>query len=181
MEFFVHAAASDVEEEVLGKGRGEEAELVALARAQAKGKAVARELADFSGPILSSDTVVHIGQELLDKPADPDEARNFLRRLSGAEHGVVTAVWLRYNSREHSVWRRTLVRFAELPEEIVEAYIATGEPFDKAGGYGIQGVGGALVESINGCYFNVMGLPLQATAELFSSVGISWSLNSTPS
>lgn len=179
VQFFVRAASSDVEEEVVGEGRGQEAEFVALARAEAKGKAVAEELSDYSGSILSSDTVVHIGHEILDKPVDAEEARSFLKRLSGSQHGVVSAVWLRHDSREYSIWRRTFVRFAELQPETIEAYISTGEPFDKAGGYGIQGVGGALVESITGCYFNVMGLPLNATAELFSKVGLPWCLGSS--
>lgn len=177
--YFVRAASADTEEAVTSLGRGMEAEQVAVARARLKGMAVAEELCregDGERTILSADTVVHLEHELLDKPADEEEAMKFLRLLSGSRHGVVTAVWLRHRGREHVRWVRTWVRFANLTEDLMRAYVATGEPYDKAGGYGIQGVGGALVEGIDGCYFNVMGLPVQAVATLFSQLEIPWAL-----
>lgn len=174
-----------MEEEILSSGRGHEAEEVAVARATIKGKAVRRLLACESddrlnrASVLSADTVVHIDSDLLDKPSDHDQARVFLTRLAGQEHGVITALWLWHQGQEYQRWVRTWVRFGEISSDLIEAYIRTGEPFDKAGGYGIQGVGATLVESIRGCYFNVMGLPLFVTSRLFSEVGISWELDSS--
>lgn len=177
VDFFVRAASAEVEEEVLGAGRGEQAEEVALGRARAKGLAVQSEL-DSDQSILSADTVVHLGTEILDKPQDKGQAQEFLFRLSGKRHGVVTALWLWANGREYQAWVRTLVKFAELDSDIVAAYVETGEPYDKAGGYGIQGIGGTLVEGIEGCYFNVVGLPLRETSLLLTKAGIPWALSS---
>ena len=176
--FFVRAAGDDVEEAVIGAGRGREAEQVALERARLKGLAVQNQLQaeGLNCPILSADTVVHLEDQLLDKPGDHDEAMAFLQRLSGTTHGVVSAVWVLDGETHLSAWRRTLVRFAELSRETMEAYVETGEPYDKAGGYGIQGVGCALVESIEGCYFTVMGLPVRETSLLLSQAKISWKL-----
>lgn len=177
--FFVEAAGAEVEEAVDAVGRGQQAEEVALARAAMKGRSVVDALSvrGESCPVLSADTVVHIEDEILDKPSDADEARRFLNRLSGTEHGVVTAVWLFDGKDEHTTWRRTLVNFAKLSPSTIEAYIETGEPFDKAGGYGIQGVGGTMVSRIDGCYFNVMGLPIHDLAKLLNRIGQPWTLN----
>lgn len=179
VSFFVQAAGPEVEEAVSAVGRGEQAEQVALARAKIKGDSVVKILRAGGKrcPVLSSDTVVHIETEILDKPADADEARRFLERLSGTEHGVVTAVWLYDGKNEYTTWRRTMVRFDRLSPATIQAYIDTGEPFDKAGGYGIQGVGGALVSGIEGCYFNVMGLPVFDVAKLLTQIGVPWALN----
>lgn len=177
--FFVQAAGADVEEKVLAAGRGAEAEEVAISRARIKGDSVVNILRARGTlcPVLSADTVVHIDSEVLDKPTDEAEARRFLERLSGKEHGVVTAVWLYDGEKEHAVWRRTRVTFAQLSSRMIDAYIRTGEPFDKAGGYGIQGVGGAMVSRIDGCYFNVVGLPIYDTAKLLTRIGYPWALN----
>ncbi|MFB3909946.1 MAG: nucleoside triphosphate pyrophosphatase [Candidatus Eisenbacteria bacterium] len=112
--------------------------------------------------VLAADTIVHHDGEVLEKPGDADHARALLRRLSGAWHEVFTGVCLRRLSDERIVTGHELSRvlFSPLDEETIEAYVATGEPMDKAGGYGIQGYGGLLVSRIEGCYFNVMGLPL---------------------
>jgi nucleoside triphosphate pyrophosphatase len=179
VSFFVQAAGPEVEEQVIAAGRGEQAEEVALARARIKGDSVVNILRAGGRfcPVLSADTVVHIDTEVLDKPADEKEARRFLERLSGNEHGVVTAIWLYDGTQEHTTWRRTMVRFAKLSSETIDAYIRTGEPFDKAGGYGIQGVGGALVSGIDGCYFNVVGLPIYDTANLLTRIGYPWALS----
>ena len=176
--FFVRAAGDEVEEAVAGAGRGREAEQVALERARLKGVAVQEQLLaeGVACPVLSADTVVHLNERLLDKPQNQAEAIEFLQSLSGTTHGVVSAVWILDGETRLSAWRRTLVRFAELDRETMEAYVETGEPFDKAGGYGIQGVGGALVESIEGCYFTVMGLPVRETALLLRQAKISWKL-----
>ncbi len=110
--------------------------------------------------VLGADTVVVIDNRLLEKPADAAEARAMLSLLSGREHSVITGICLRHSGGsivDHSV---TNVRFAAMTRTEVEDYIAGGEPMDKAGAYGIQGFASKFVESIDGCYFNVMGLPL---------------------
>lgn len=177
--FFVRSAASDVEEVVIGTGRGEEAEQVALGRAEAKGRAVLAELAAEQHPVrtvLAADTVVHLGSRLLDKPADRAEALEFLTTLSGQRHGVITALWFAHLGEVHTSWRRTWVEFDVLTQELMEAYVDTGEPYDKAGGYGIQGPGAALIQGIEGCYYNVMGLPVNDTYRLLTTSGFRWKL-----
>ncbi len=121
--------------------------------------------------VLGADTVVALGDEVLGKPRDAADARRMLRALSGRRHDVVTGLSLAYvrDGRTVACVRdavETEVRFAELPEALVEWYAATGEPLDKAGAYGIQGHGALLVERIDGCYYNVMGFPLRRLYEL---------------
>ncbi|MBQ3510307.1 MAG: septum formation inhibitor Maf [Peptococcaceae bacterium] len=119
------------------------------------------------GLVLGSDTVVVSDQRLLGKPATEEEAAEMLRSLSGRWHQVMTAVALVDASGEREPWvsvEKTGVKFRNLSEEDIAAYIATGESMDKAGSYGIQGYGALLVEKIEGCYFNVVGLPLQRVA-----------------
>lgn len=125
--------------------------------------------------VLGADTVVVLDGRPLGKPADRDEARRMLRSLSGCEHEVITAVALAADDGEgaavvaedHVV---TQVCFRKLSEAEIEAYVASGEPMDKAGGYGIQGLGAILVHEIRGCYFNVVGLPLSRTWEMLREV-----------
>jgi septum formation protein len=88
--------------------------------------------------------------------------------LAGAEHNVHTGVSVRANDRTRSVVVTTIVEFVELDDQTIEAYVSTGEPFDKAGGYAIQGAGGALVKRIDGSVSNVIGLPMEETLELLS-------------
>ena len=111
---------------------------------------------------IGADTVVVVGDEILGKPESPDDARRMLRLLSGATHEVHTglAIIRRPGAAEAVIEEATSVTFAPLSDDEIDAYIATGEPFDKAGAYGIQGIGGRYVTGIDGCYFNVMGLPL---------------------
>lgn len=125
--------------------------------AQAKAEA-AWESADEI--VLGADTVVVIDGQVLEKPADAADARAMLRLLSGREHTVITGICLLHRDGiilDHSA---TQVRFAPLTESEIAAYVASGEPFDKAGAYAIQGLASKFVESVNGCYFNVMGLPV---------------------
>ena len=175
----VYSAPSETEEAVVGEGRGEEAELVASARAESKGEAVLHLLKgegrdDVS--ILAADTVVHLGRTLLDKPADPDQAAEFLRTLSGQRHGVITALWFHHRGRVHTRWVRTWVDFDDLSEELIADYVSTDEPYDKAGGYGIQGPGSVLVRGVEGCFYNVMGLPVNETFRLLQESGFRWRL-----
>jgi septum formation protein len=103
---------------------------------------------------------------ILEKPRDDLDAKRMLRLLSGREHHVVTGMCLitpgNDNQSPHvkSFCEMTKVKFADLSDELIDAYVKTREPMDKAGSYGIQGIGGSIVEKIEGCYFNVMGLPL---------------------
>ncbi len=110
--------------------------------------------------ILGADTTVELDGELLEKPADAADAARMLRRLSGRLHQVHTGICLA--SAEETVLdvATTEVTFAPLTAVEIDTYIASGEPFDKAGGYGIQGLASKFIERIDGCYFNVMGLPI---------------------
>jgi septum formation protein len=112
--------------------------------------------------VLAADTVVCLEDEVLEKPRDAGHARELLRRLSGRWHSVFTGICLRRLRDERVVLghESSRVLFSHLSDEEIESYLATGEPLDKAGAYGIQGYGGLLVQRIEGCYFNVMGLPL---------------------
>jgi septum formation protein len=111
---------------------------------------------------IGADTVVVAGGEILGKPSSVDDAHRMLRLLSGRTHEVHTGIALvrRPGEMEGDVREITRVMFDTLSDEEIEAYIATGEPLDKAGAYAIQGIGGRYVTRIEGCYFNVMGLPL---------------------
>jgi septum formation protein len=122
--------------------------------------------------VLAADTTVCIGDEILGTPVDAAEAADFLGRLSGREHEVLTAVAFKFGERMETELSATAVRFRALePAEIVR-YVASGEPMDKAGAYGIQGQAGAFVTEIRGSYSGVMGLPLYETAQLLKRFGI---------
>lgn len=110
--------------------------------------------------VIGCDTVVIIGGEILGKPTDKNDAYRMLSLLSGEIHTVITGVCLCVNGTERSFSEVTEVEFYPLSDEEISTYIATNEPFDKAGGYGIQGYGGVLVKRINGDFFNVVGLPI---------------------
>jgi septum formation protein len=112
--------------------------------------------------VVGADTVVLLGRQILGKPESIDDARWMLRSLSGTTHSVLTglAIVSVPRGREAVHLETTRVAFLELSESEIDGYLSTGEPFDKAGAYGIQGIGGRYVQSIDGCYFNVMGLPL---------------------
>jgi len=137
--------------------------------ALAKALSIAKDHGDHAGGalVLGADTIVVVGGEILGKPTSPDDARRMLRRLSGNIHEVHTGLALLRNPglKQCVIEEITRVHFAALTDQEIEEYIATGEPFDKAGAYAIQGVGGRYVTRIEGCYFNVMGLPL---ARLYS-------------
>ncbi|MFB2726666.1 Maf-like protein yhdE [Shewanella putrefaciens] len=122
--------------------------------------------------VLGSDTIVVLENEILGKPVDEADAKRVLRALSGKAHTVMTAVALA--KTEHTSVRlvETLVRFCVLSDADIDAYVASKEPMDKAGSYGIQGLGGCFVESIEGSYSCVVGLPLVETRELLSEAGI---------
>lgn len=122
--------------------------------------------------VVAADTVVHRGDRLFDMPVDRAEAREHLVALSGGWHDVTTAVCVAIPgaTREFSV--TTAVRFRSLSDREVTAYLATGEADDKAGAYGIQGVGGALVAEVRGSWTNVMGLPVEETVAALEAFGL---------
>jgi septum formation protein len=123
-------------------------------------------------PVLSADTTVALGGEVLGKPADRADAERILTLLSGTQHRVLTAVSLAFEGRYELVVSESLVTFATLDAERISTYVQSGEPFDKAGAYGIQGRAGAFIQRIEGSYSAVMGLPLYETAELLRRFGI---------
>lgn len=119
-------------------------------------------------PVLGADTIVVLNNEVLEKPADEATAATMLAKLSGQTHQVMTAVALADRQRQLACLVVTEVTFRVLSKEDIAAYIASGEPMDKAGAYGIQGLGGNFVRKINGSYHAVVGLPLVETVELLS-------------
>jgi septum formation protein len=123
---------------------------------------------------IGADTVVVINRKVLGKPADTTDAARMLAMLSGREHTVITAVAVARGRKLRSAIEEVRVKFRRLRDDEIEAYIATGEPMDKAGAYGIQGFGATIVERIDGDYFAVMGLPLARLVGLMRDVGISY-------
>jgi septum formation protein len=142
--------------------------------ALAKARAAASEHKDTADCLfIGADTVVVAAGEILGKPESPEDARRMLHLLNGSVHEVHTglAIIRRPGSMEGIIEEVSSVTFARLSDEDIESYIATGEPFDKAGAYGIQGIGGRYVSRIEGCYFNVMGLPLARLWSLLREFG----------
>jgi septum formation protein len=123
-------------------------------------------------PVLAADTTVALVGEILAKPVDREDAARMLRLLSGTQHHVLTAVAVLFEQRLEMAVSESLVTFAHLEEPRIAAYVQSGEPFDKAGAYGIQGRAGAFVERLEGSYSGVMGLPLYETANLLRLFGI---------
>jgi len=121
--------------------------------------------------VLGADTVVVVGDVLLEKPADADDARAMLRMLSGREHTVITGICLRHAAGAVVDHAETMVRFGDLTDAEIDAYVASGEPMDKAGAYAIQGLASKFVESIRGCYFNVVGLPVPVVYKHWKALG----------
>ena len=122
--------------------------------------------------ILSADTVVVLDGAILGKPSDAEDARKMLRALSGRTHHVLTGVTVKKGRYQETRCEDTEVRFESLSEQEISAYIATGEPMDKAGAYGIQGFAAVFVAGISGDYYNVMGLPLHTCAAMLRKAGI---------
>ncbi len=164
-EFEVHPAHVDET-----RFPGEAAEDYVRRLADAKARIAAEHAArnHTRAIIIGADTSVVAAGELLGKPSGIKDARRILRLLSGRTHEVLTGVSVVRGPKGPSALHveTTRVTFLELSNHDIEDYIATGEPFDKAGAYGIQGIGGRFVERIEGCYFNVMGLPLAKVVSL---------------
>ncbi|SHF47213.1 septum formation protein [Desulfacinum infernum DSM 9756] len=124
--------------------------------------------------VLAADTIVVLGGKVFGKPADEKDAEEMLRQLSGRTHEVLTAVSLAHRGRGFFQTQavRTQVSFRDLKDGEIRAYVKTGEPMDKAGAYGIQGVGAFLVQRVHGSYTNVVGLPLAETVDLLMKHGV---------
>jgi septum formation protein len=156
--------------------RGESAGLMTRRLAQAKAEAIVKKLGNKSlqAIVIGADTTVEVNGELLGKPQSSAEARKMLRKLSGRSHRVVTSVAaIRLPDRTQAIaTESTRVRFAQLNADEVAEYVATGEPLDKAGAYAVQDIGGRFIERIDGCYFNVVGLPLARLYRML--IGLGW-------
>jgi len=123
-------------------------------------------------PVLGSDTIVELEGEVFGKPVDTEQAESMLAKLSGRVHNVHTAVAVKTAEAEYSALSSSQVEFSALSDEMIKAYVATGEPMDKAGAYGIQGMAAQFVKNLNGSYSGVMGLPLFETAELLAKAQV---------
>jgi septum formation protein len=152
----------DVDESIRpGEAAADYVRRLALTKAE-----TAAEPSDCDEVVLGADTTVVVEGEILGKPRDDDDARAMLRQLAGRTHHVLTGVALRHRDRTVSDVAWTLVQFAQLTEEDLAWYVASGEPRDKAGAYGIQGLASRFVERIEGSYPNVMGLPVALVPRL---------------
>lgn len=145
------------------------------ARRLAREKALAGAALNAGSWVLGADTVVVLGEEMLGKPSTAAEAEEMLMRLAGKQHKVVTALALAKDDVVRERCDVTSVWFRPLPPQLIKAYVATGEPLDKAGAYGAQGKGAALVDRIEGDFFGVMGLSVRLVLELLEEAGIPYS------
>ena len=137
-----------------------------------KARAVQKLSGDDSLPILSADTEVVLDGEIFGKPTDALHAEAMLKKLSGREHFVLSAVSLVHGDLHHEALSMTQVRFRSLHPNEIAAYWETGEPMGKAGAYAIQGMGSLFIERLSGSFSGVMGLPLHETAQLLKKIGI---------
>ena len=152
-------------------GSAVQAEDVVLANAVGKCQAVVKIKGD-SLPVIAADTVVVAEGVILGKPQNAEDAVEMLKQLSGKTHKVLTGIAVSYTGEMLAEVCETKVMFRDLTDEEIKNYVATGEPLDKAGAYGIQGKGAVLVEKIDGCYNNVVGLPLTRTQLILAKLGV---------
>ena len=145
---------------------------VAMMKAHAAWKRVTMRRGLQRKPVLCADTTVAVTNEILGKPVDRADAERILGLLSGTRHRVLTAVVVGFEERFEMAVNESHVTFATLPHGRITAYVLSGEPFDKAGAYGIQGRAAAFIERIEGSYTGIMGLPLYETATLLTKFGI---------
>lgn len=141
-----------------------------LRLAKQKALAIVKKLPNNLLPILAADTTVVLGHEILGKPDNNTDAANMLKKLSGSTHQVHTAIALAFNGNIETALSTTQVTIMPLTDAMISAYIATGEPMDKAGSYAIQGFAGNWVKRIDGSYTGVMGLPVFETAQLLEKI-----------
>ncbi len=171
-EFRVHPVDTD-ESMLPGEGVLQHVQRLAGAKARLSFDRLSRQ-EQGQLAVLAADTVVEIDGTVLGKPGNARQARAFLARLSGRKHSVHTAVALVTEEQELAAISSSEVEIMALSEEQIDAYVATGEPLDKAGAYAIQGIAGQFVVNLSGSYSGVMGLPLYETARLLAACGISF-------
>ena len=159
-------------EEAACEGMSPSETVLALSRAKAEEVAARCRSTGIEGVIIAADTVVATEQEILGKPRAAQHATEMLRSLSGHTHRVFTGVTVIAGARVQTAVEETAVTFRKLTEREIAAYVATGDPMDKAGAYGIQGIASLFVEKLDGDYFNVMGLPLCRLSQMLSEVGV---------
>jgi septum formation protein len=157
--------------EDLSRGERPEAYVTRIAAEKAD-QIWGRVAGDEPAPVLAADTAVVVDDEILGKPLDEAEALAMLRRLSGRSHTVLTAIAMRWQSERDAVVSSSEVRFRATTEAERKAYCRSEEPYDKAGGYAIQGRAALFVEHLSGSYSSVMGLPLCETATMLSRFGL---------
>lgn len=163
----------DTDESVrLGEAPDDYVRRVTTAKVEAAWKRVTMRRGLQRKPVLAADTIVAVDAEILGKPANRDDAARMLRLLSGREHRVLTAVAVLFEGRLELAVSDSRVTFVPLDDARIEAYLRSGEPFDKAGAYGIQGRAGAFASRIEGSYSGVMGLSLFEAADLLGRFGI---------
>lgn len=143
-----------------------------LVMALSKRKAASVKASTPGCCVIGADTIVYLDGQIIGKPKDEADAARILRLLSGRTHTVYTGVCIMTDTAETVFFDTTLVHFRALSEGEIRAYIASGEPMDKAGAYGIQGIGAVLVDKIDGCYFNVIGMPVPKLYAALASMGI---------
>jgi len=164
-------APADIDETPL-----REEDPITYASRAARDKALAVATGHPGRLVLGADTVVEIDQEIVGKPSSTDDATGMLRRLSGRSHLVHTALALVADGAAHEVVDSARVQFVDLTDEMIRWYVATDEPMDKAGAYAVQGLGGLLVEGVEGSPNTVIGLPVHRLPELFAAHGLDfWS------
>ena len=169
LEFQVRAV--DMDESILpGETVLQHVKRLALEKARLGYEQVSQQ--EHEPVVLAADTVVEIDGDVLGKPANAQQAADFLTRLSGRKHKVHTAVAVVAGRQELTETSSSEVEFTALSEQRISAYVATGEPLDKAGAYAIQGIAAQFIVNLNGSYSGVMGLPLYETAKLLSACGI---------
>ncbi|MFK8047759.1 MAG: nucleoside triphosphate pyrophosphatase [Halioglobus sp.] len=140
--------------------------------ARSKAEHVSQRYPQGNCCVLAADTTVVLDDSILGKPQDRADGRRILTKLSGRTHSVMSAVCLCFKNTSTTLLVETQVDFVPLREEVIDAYLATDEPWDKAGAYGIQGLGGAFVSSLHGSYSNVVGLPMAETWQMLSQHGV---------
>jgi septum formation protein len=136
--------------------------------ARSKAEAVPRASREI---VLGADTVVVLGQQVLEKPRDASDATAMLSALSAAEHQVITGICLLHDGGAIQDAAQTSVKFSALSKAEIDNYVESGEPMDKAGAYAIQGLGSKFIERIDGCYFNVVGLPVSLVYRHLKHIG----------
>jgi len=159
------AIPAELEETINNEAPQTQAMQNALRKAQ-----IVKDKVNKDALVVSADTLVALDNHILGKPANAEEAGKYLRLLSGRSHSVYTGICIYYNDLAEINYEQTFVTFAELSEAEINSYIATGEPLDKAGAYGIQGFVAQFITKVEGCYFNVMGFPIRLFYNMLKTI-----------